>query len=449
MPNTRKTTSPAKTSSWPLILCAAWSMTMSACVNALPGEEDELQETLEVVNPSGETEQALQMPACGTSLAWFDGTDARSNGRYTGTGTGCAGQGGIANGLRYQCVELVMRHFKRKWDLRWYGNARDLLRNAPRSTVDVYENGDRAHPPVPGDMLVWENGRWGHVALVTAVTSSYVDVIEQNVNGNGKSRLTYSRGRVGPRWNGWAPTGWAHAKENHAGAAVDTNDDADGGGCGTIDDNGAVVDDDHACFDLGGTPSYLHAEDGQGHAGDLVWTHTTSDARVDNSATWTLSLARAGTYRVEAFVDGDVAGARQAKYRVRHGGTTTEVVLDQSARGGWRSLGEFAFVRGGDQRVFLGDNTGEAGSLRRKLVFDAVRVTPVCATLKITTDDAPLNVRSAPRRDATKVGEVTSGATVERLNTVDGAAVDGTTVWHEIRQGSLRGFATGAYLACP
>jgi len=215
---------------------------------------------------------------------------------------------------------------------------------------------------VPGDVLVWENGRWGHVALVTAVTSSYVDVIEQNVNGNGKSRLTHARGRIGSRPNGWAPTGWVHAKDNRGAAAVDAGaaggDGAATGSCGSVDDNGIVVAADRACFALGGTPSHLHAERGQGYAGDLVWTHTTDDSGVDHSATWTLNVARVGTYRVEAFVDADVAAAEQAKDRVRHGGTTSDVVRDQSARGGWRSLGEFAFVSGGDQRGGLGDNTG-------------------------------------------------------------------------------------------
>ena len=87
---------------------------LAACQNDL--ESEELLETDEIVNPSGE-EQALTMPACGTALASFDGTDARSNAGNTGTGNSCAGVGGIAGGLQYQCVELVMRHFKRKWDV--------------------------------------------------------------------------------------------------------------------------------------------------------------------------------------------------------------------------------------------------------------------------------------------------------------------------------------------
>jgi hypothetical protein len=116
--------------------------------------------------------------------------------------------------LQYQCVELVMRHFKTHWGLRWYGNAKNLLDNAPRTDVDVFTNGDAAHPPVPGDMVVWRTGTWGHVALVTAVRTGAVDVIEQNVSGNGAASLPWDGAHIGARWGSWVPAGWAHAKAN-------------------------------------------------------------------------------------------------------------------------------------------------------------------------------------------------------------------------------------------
>ena len=170
---------------------------------------------LERVNPSGAYAPfSGAMPACGTALASFDGTTAYSNGPYTSTGSSCAGAG--TYGLRYQCPELVMRHFKTHWGLRWWGNARDLLKNAPTGSVDVYYNGDGAHPPVPGDMLVWTNSTWGHVALVTAVSSGGVDIIEQNVKGNGRDTLPYDGKSIGARWGSWVPAGWAHARANHA-----------------------------------------------------------------------------------------------------------------------------------------------------------------------------------------------------------------------------------------
>jgi surface antigen len=171
------------------------------------------EETSDPVNPSFFEFSAAATPRCGAPLASFQGTTAYSNGANTGTGVSCAGQG--AYGYRYQCVELVMRHFKTKWNLRWWGNAKDLLNNAPRNAVDVYSNGDRAHPPRPGDLIVWPNGQWGHTALVTAVRANAVDIIEQNVRGsNGRATLPYVGARIGARWGGWVPQGWAHAKAN-------------------------------------------------------------------------------------------------------------------------------------------------------------------------------------------------------------------------------------------
>lgn len=182
--------------------CGTTELSISEDTDPGPGE----------VNPSV-TEQGLgSMPPCHTALASWDGTTAYSNGPSTGTGVSCGGV--VATGYRYQCVELVMRHFSRKWGLRWYGNARDLLNNAPRSTVDVYWNGDAAHPPVPGDMLVWRQGTYGHVALITAVRADAVDIIEQNVSGNGRATLGYRNGTIAARWGSWTPAGWAHAKAN-------------------------------------------------------------------------------------------------------------------------------------------------------------------------------------------------------------------------------------------
>lgn len=166
------------------------------------------------VNPSATDAIRAGMPPCGTALGDFDGTTAYSNGIHTGTGVSCGGSGPW--GLRYQCVELVMRHFITHWGLRWWGNARDLLRNAPRDRVDVFYNGDAAHPPVPGDMLVWETGEFGHVALITNVRPGAVDILEQNSGGGARATFSYDGARIGGRWGGWIPRGWAHAKANRA-----------------------------------------------------------------------------------------------------------------------------------------------------------------------------------------------------------------------------------------
>ena len=178
-------------------------------------------------DPIGVVSQAWTAEACGTVLATYDGTAAKSNGVNTGTGVSCVGSG--TYGLQYQCVELVMRHFKTHWNLRWYGNAKDLLAHAKSSSffasgspadVEVWDNGDAAHPPKAGDMIVWTSGTYGHVALITGVTATTVAIIEQNVSGvtpQGKYTLTYNGKTVAGRWGGLGPAGWVHAKKNVSG----------------------------------------------------------------------------------------------------------------------------------------------------------------------------------------------------------------------------------------
>jgi hypothetical protein len=62
-------------------------------------------------------------------------------------------------------------------------------------------------------------------------------------------------------------------------------------------------------------------------------------------------------------------------------------VINQSAVNGWTEIGTFAFAAGGEQRVRLGDNTGEPVGDERRLVADAIRLTRV---------DGPTDVPTAP-----------------------------------------------------
>ena len=210
-----------------LVLLLGAAIGQEGCAAPTAAHED--------VNPS--EGEALVMPPCGTVLASFDGTSAYSNGGDTATGASCAGDG--AYGYEYQCVELVMRHFKTHWGLSWWGNANQLLVDAPAATVDVHPNGDGAHPPVPGDMIVWPNGADGHVALVSAVHASGIDVIEQNVKGDGTATLPWDGAHIGARWGSWIPTGWAHAKANGAQNTGGGGSGGAGGGSGGSGAGGA------------------------------------------------------------------------------------------------------------------------------------------------------------------------------------------------------------------
>jgi MYXO-CTERM domain-containing protein len=147
--------------------------------------------------------------------------------------------------------------------------------------------------------------------------------------------------------------------------------------CTSIPPTGRIVDDSESlCFTQGGSPTYWHQESA-GHLNTLYWTYATADAAADNNASWQLTFDEAGDYQVEAFITTAFAQAQKAKYTISHASQQSAVVLDQSAQGGWRDLGTFAFAVGGRQSVRLDDNTGEAVSLKRQLVFDAIRLTRV------------------------------------------------------------------------
>jgi len=150
--------------------------------------------------------------------------------------------------------------------------------------------------------------------------------------------------------------------------------------CVSIPPAGRAVDEsEDLCFTRGGDPSYWR-EEPDGHEASLIWTHATDATAVDNHGIWSLRFDEAGTYLVEAYTDGDWAQAQMAAYRVTHDGSTDVVRLDQSAADGWQSLGEHRFAAGGAQSVRLDDNTGEAFSLRRQIVFDGIRLSRVDVT---------------------------------------------------------------------
>jgi hypothetical protein len=145
------------------------------------------------------------------------------------------------------------------------------------------------------------------------------------------------------------------------------------GRCKAIPGDG-VIDERSECYIAAGDPRYWHRESG-GEGDDREWTGTTSAATAGNFAHWIIKTNRAGAFSVEVMLDGGEFGqSKTASYIIVHGGTTEEIVIDQSAASGWVSLGEFEFAGEGDEYIMLGDNTGEPGTTDTKLLFDAVRV---------------------------------------------------------------------------
>jgi len=146
--------------------------------------------------------------------------------------------------------------------------------------------------------------------------------------------------------------------------------------CDPVPPQGRIIDETDICFEKSGTPEYWHTENA-GWQGSLLWTYAWDPAEPDNVGVWRLDIAEAGRYRVDVYTASPWAQSRKTIYEIFHAGTLTRVPLDQSRAHGWRLLGRFEFAAGANQWIRLEDNTGESYEERRRIVFDAVRLTRI------------------------------------------------------------------------
>ncbi len=145
--------------------------------------------------------------------------------------------------------------------------------------------------------------------------------------------------------------------------------------CGFVEPEGGTIDDDDACTTLNG-PAQFWRTVNAGEDGTARWTGTISGSNAVNFATVDLFFAEGGSYRLEAFLQPSFATSKQAKYKVEYAGGIKQVIVNQSTKNGWATIGDFPFDQG-SARITLGDNTGEGSSLGRRLGVDAFRLTPI------------------------------------------------------------------------
>nr|MBA2660719.1 peptidoglycan DD-metalloendopeptidase family protein [Lujinxingiaceae bacterium] len=130
---------------------------------------------------------------------------------------------------------------------------------------------------------------------------------------------------------------------------------------------------DRGCFEQQTSYWWPVAE---GHNNHHYFTIASNAAAPETSGKWKFGVDVAGDYRLEVFIPNTEASSQSARYEIK----TTDAaraaagVINQATQKGWISLGLFTFAAGADRFVFLGDNTGEAIALQRKLAFDAVRL---------------------------------------------------------------------------
>ncbi|HWB74535.1 MAG TPA: GH25 family lysozyme [Nannocystaceae bacterium] len=143
-------------------------------------------------------------------------------------------------------------------------------------------------------------------------------------------------------------------------------------GCDAITSEGTIIDDGDPCYIFNGPAQWWRNV--SGNDGDAKWTGTVKTSTT-NSANVAFDFAEAGRYRIEAYVAGPNATSKQAKYKIQHADGQAQVVMNQSTKNGWVSLGDFNFDAGTGQGLSLADATGESNSLGRRVYFDSIKVT--------------------------------------------------------------------------
>ena len=134
------------------------------------------------------------------------------------------GQDGYYYGQKWQCVEFIKRFYH---DAKHHkmpdvmGHAKSFFDEAvldgglnSRRGLIQYRNGS-AERPRPDDLLVFADTKYGHVGIVTDAQESTIEIIQQNILGHTRQRLslTLSNGHyfvTTPR----TPAGWLRAP-NH------------------------------------------------------------------------------------------------------------------------------------------------------------------------------------------------------------------------------------------
>lgn len=115
-------------------------------------------------------------------------------------------------GLKYQCVEFVKRYYYEHLNHKMpdsYGHAKDFFEKglsdgkySKRRDLIQYSNSSSTKPRVD-DLLVFDAtpfNKYGHVAIVSKVADSYIEIIQQNPGPLADSRESFRLKRKNDLW---------------------------------------------------------------------------------------------------------------------------------------------------------------------------------------------------------------------------------------------------------
>jgi surface antigen len=153
----------------------------------------------------------LQTHTVGEKIDSFNGVAIYYNGNV-GNVEGRNIVDGYNVGLKFQCVEFVKRYYLEALDHKMpdsYGHAKSFFNSKIKDgesnkqrNLTQYKNGSRSKPKVH-DLLVFNKttfNPYGHVAIISEVTDTSIEIIQQNPGKLAKSRVTYKLSKQKNLW---------------------------------------------------------------------------------------------------------------------------------------------------------------------------------------------------------------------------------------------------------
>ena len=145
----------------------------------------------------------------GRVIDTFNGVDIYYNGKVSNIQGRNMTADGYNLGLKYQCVEFVKRYYYEYYNHKMpdsYGNAKDFYSYAiddgginPARNLRQFSNPSRARPKV-GDLLIFGPtpfNKFGHVAIISKVERSRIQIVQQNPGSNNPSRQWFDMNKRG------------------------------------------------------------------------------------------------------------------------------------------------------------------------------------------------------------------------------------------------------------
>lgn len=144
-------------------------------------------------------------PEIGDILHTHNGVHIYENGDdYTVSHSKHFSADGYYYGHQWQCVEFIKRYYFDAHQHRMpnvMGHAKDFFSTStkhgeinPERAMLQYKNGGNEAPQVD-DLLVWNEGNYGHVAIISEVKQDSVTIVQQNVKGKATQSLSLARFR--------------------------------------------------------------------------------------------------------------------------------------------------------------------------------------------------------------------------------------------------------------